>query len=186
LQTRWSEADSKLITILALAFLVALAPLIYLALDTVYTAGSPNTTQNAASKISVEALSVDSSSSNLSATLNVKNSSAIMKMSMFINGTLVGSYNYTQNGWGYECFRMMQSWGNGTSSYYFTANPYWMPMMGNWNWSYYAGGGGMMMGSGYHRSYSITMMATFADGSIANAPTVIVPNQQGTGWGCLR
>ncbi len=100
-------------------------------------------------------------------------------MSLFINGTYVGSYNYTT---GHCCLRMMRSWSNGTSSYYFTATPYWMPMMNKWNWDDYGG----MMGGHYegHRSYMVTMMATFENGGASNASVIIVPNQQGTGWGC--
>jgi hypothetical protein len=98
-------------------------------------------------QISLQALSITCSTSNLTATVNVKNSSSVRSMSLFVNGTYVGSYNHTRNAWGCDqCFRWMRAWSKGTSSYFFTATPYWMPMMGRWNWGDY--GGMAMMGGG--------------------------------------
>ena len=174
-EPRKVRSVSKLIVvILVLALVIGSAAAIYLVLDRTGLGGS---------LLSVEALSVASSSSNLTASLNLRNSSAITRMSLFINGTFVGSYNNTHSGWGC-CFRLMQTWSNGTSSYYFSATPHWMPMMGHWNWGYY-GCCGMLGSGGYNnRTYIVTMMATFADGRSANSTVTIVPNQQGTGWRC--
>jgi archaellum component FlaF (FlaF/FlaG flagellin family) len=181
------SAVSTVVLILVIALVIASALAVYFATFRSTVAptenlGNSNTSNVNNNNISIQAISVASSTSNLTATVNVSNSSALTRMSLFINGTYVGSYNYTQNGWGYECFRWMRAWSNGTSSFYFTATPYWMPMMGNWNWGFYGG----MMGGGmyYHRSYMVTIMATFADGSRSNASVTIVPNQQGTGWEC--
>lgn len=200
-----SHAVSRLVLVLALALVITSGSAIYLVLNitggtnTVGTSSSSvtssatltnsgaNTFQSSTEyngdNISIQALSLASSSSNLTATLNVWNSSAISRMSLFVNGTFVGAYNDTSGGWGYPCFRWMNSWSNGTSSYYFTATPYWMPMMSNWNWGYYGMMGGGMMGGTYHMSYMITLMAAFEDGTTANATGLIVPNQQGSGWG---
>jgi hypothetical protein len=131
-------------------------------------------------QISIEALSVSSSTSNLTATVNVKNSSLLSRVSLFINGTYVGSYNFTRNSWGAECFKVMRFWSNGTSSYYFTVTPYWMPMMGRWNWGDYGG----MMGGNDHKNYVVTMEAYFANGDTSSTTAIIVPNRMGTGWVC--
>ncbi len=173
------EGLSKLVLVLALAVVVASGSAIYFASIALISHTTQNTNSGSTNdKISIESLSVASSTSNLTATVNVDNSSALTKMSLFINGSLVGSYNYNQNSAGYCCMRMMRYWTNGTFSFFFTATPYYMPMMGRWNW------GCCMMGGRYYGSFVITMMATFADGSATNATAVIVPNQQGTSWGC--
>lgn len=167
-------AVSRFTLVLALAIVITSAFAIYLAAGGSIFQASPQNTAN----ISLETVSIDPSTSNLSATLNVDNNFALTHMSLFINNTLVGSYNYSSNAEDQCCLRIMNTWGNGTSSFFFTATPYYMPMMGNWNWECC----GMMGGNGGYGSYEITIMAMFANGRSYNASAILVPDQQGSGW----
>lgn len=160
--------------VLALAVVIASAFAIYFAAGGTMFGASPQKSAD----ISVEALSIDASTSNLSVTLNVNNNFALTRMSLFINGTFVGSYNYSSNGADQCCLRIVNTWSNGTSSFFFTATPYWMPMMANWSWECC----GMMGGNGSYRSYEITFMAMFANGRSYNASATLVPNHQANGW----
>ncbi len=129
--------------------------------------------QTKTNKFSVESLSVVSSTSNLTAYTNVKTISPLTSMSLFVNGSFVGSYNYT-SGKKECCLRLSTTWSNGTSSFLFTATPASLPKMNDWNWT--------VTGSASNRSYLITMVATFANKSSLNSTAIIVANKQGTGW----
>ncbi|MCL5066920.1 MAG: hypothetical protein M1368_01025, partial [Thaumarchaeota archaeon] len=87
---------------------------------------------NAASEISVEALSLDTSSSNLSSTVNVNSQSPLVRIDLYVNGTFIGYCNYSWHG-----STMMsngiplttRNWNNGTYSMMFSISPQYFPRM---------------------------------------------------------
>jgi hypothetical protein len=135
---------------------------------------TPKNNNNETRVLSLQALAVDSSTANISANLNIaRNSSNLIRIGMYVNGTYLGSYNFT--GSSACCLTMMKEWNNGTLSYYFSVTPYYMPMMNHYS---------MGMGGGYwksDRNCMITIMATFANGERYNATALVPLNQYGMG-----
>ncbi len=80
-------------------------------------------------------------------------------MSLYVNGSFMGSFNYSNH------YGMMNTMMNG--------HPYAYSMMYSW----YPNSMPMMRGYPFmaNRTYMVTMMATFVDGSVCNATTFIHP-----------
>jgi hypothetical protein len=110
-------------------------------------------------KLTLQGFSLNPASSNLTGTVSVDSNSPLARMTLFMNGTNVGSFDYgtSRNG-------LMMSTASGSYPYMgsmmYSAYPATMPMMSNIP---------MMQG----RTYMVTMMATFEDGSTCNATTTI-------------
>jgi rusticyanin len=124
---------------------------------------------NTSSQISVEALSLDTSTTNLSSTVNVNSQSPLVRMDLYINGTFIGSCNYTRVGSsmmsnGIET--TTRSWSNGTYSLTFSVSPKYLPMMA---------GIRMMLGG----IYAVRMVAVFQNGATYNADSSLYVNQYG-------
>lgn len=170
-----NNAFSRVVLVLILvAIIIAASIFAFYFATTTLNAGKNNNT------VLLEALSVNSSSSNITASINlVRNTSSLVRMGLYINGTFVGAYNYTGNTSGGTqcCIRMMNAWNNGTYSMWFMATPYSMPMMNQMNLGGGSGYGCCMAG----RSYLITIMCTFANGEEYNATSIVHLNQQGMG-----
>lgn len=179
---RASGAISKLIGIGILVILVAAgAAGVYFFPGTSYLHNSGNiaassittldtTTASLSPRISVEALSLNPSTSNLSSTVNVNSQSPIVRMDLYVNGTFIGSCNYTWSGsavtGNYGMGLYTRSWSNGTYSMMFSIIPRYFPMMS----------GIRMMSEG---SYLIKMVAYFKDGTNYTTSTTIYHNQFG-------
>jgi hypothetical protein len=119
--------------------------------------GTTTVTVTESNTISLDNFSINPATANLSGTVYVSSNSPISLMNIYLNGTYVGSLNYTGN---YSMMGMMK----GYPSMYFTvysALPKTMPMMSRFP---------MVEG----REYVVRMMATFRDGSICNASEIIL------------
>ena len=118
--------------------------------------GHPATQTN---KLTLQGFSLNPATSNLTGTVSVQSNSPLARMTLFMNGTNVGSFDY---GTGHN--GMMMSTTAGSYQYMgsmmYSAYPATMPMMANIS---------MMQG----RTYMATMMATFEDGSTCNATATI-------------
>lgn len=161
-----SNGNSK-----TMAFGIALI-LVIVAVSGIYFVASPYFNRNATSKISVEAVSINTSSSNLSSTVNVNSQSPLVSMDLYINGTFIGSCNYTwrgstimsaNNGLHFST----RTWSNGTYSMMFSVSPRDFPMMS---------GIRMTWGS----TYNVRMVAHFQDGATYAVNRQIYVNQNGT------
>jgi rusticyanin len=175
------SAVSKPLAIVIVAALLAVVAVsgIYVADSTSYLRGngisSSNSTNAASStaitsgknKIAIEALSLDPSTSNLSSTVNVNAppSSPLVRIDLYLNGTFVGSCNYTRAGAGWMMDNGLavvgtRSWGNGTYSMTFSVSPGVMPMMSEIPWS---------AGS----LYMVRMVGMFQNGATYNVSSTI-------------
>jgi rusticyanin len=129
-----------------------------------------SSTSSSTSQVSIEALSLNPSTSNLSSTVNVNSQSPIVRMDLYINGTFIGSCNYTWSGstvaGNYGLGLTTRSWNNGTYSMMFSVFPKYFPMMS----------GVRMMSGG---TYMIRMVAYFQDGANYTTSTAIYPDQYG-------
>lgn len=154
-----------------LAIVIALV-LAIVAVSGVYFAVSSFFNSNVANTISIEALSLNTSSSNLSSTVNVNSQSLLVRMDLYINGTFIGSCNYTWKG-----STMMsannglhfstRTWSNGTYSMMFSVSSKYFPIMS---------GIRMIWGS----AYNVRMVAHFQDGATYAVNRQIYVNQNGT------
>jgi len=149
------DGISKVVSVSLAAILVAIVVFgVYLA----YSLNNPNSGTSSSSRlndsISLAGFSLDPLSSNLSGTLLVSSSSPLVQTDLYINGTFMGSVNYTKG--------MMAN-----STYYvmYSTTPRSMPMMSR-----------MQMVTG--RSYMITLMALFSDGTKCNASSIVVAGQK--------
>ena len=110
-------------------------------------------------KLTLEAFSLNPSTSNLTGTVNVDSNSPLVRMALYMNDTYMGSFNYATS-----CQGMMMCTTTGSYpfmySMMYSAYPGAMPMMTNIP---------VMQG----RTYVVTMMATFEDGSACNASATI-------------
>lgn len=122
-----------------------------------YTLSNHSTVQ--ANAVSLQSFFLNPSTSNLTGSIKVNSNSPLMRMSLYINDTFMGSFNYSNHygmmstmmgGYPYA-YSMMYSWYPGT-----------MPMMQNYQFL-------------HNRTYMIRMMATFEDGSVCNATTFVHP-----------
>jgi hypothetical protein len=112
-----------------------------------------------ANTVTLQSFSLNPSTSNLTGNVKVNSNSPLVRMSLYMNGTFMGSFNYSNhNGMmstmmgGYPyAYSMMYSWYPGT-----------MPMMKNFQFM-------------SNRTYMVTMMATFEDDTTCNATTFIHP-----------
>ncbi|MDG6905058.1 MAG: hypothetical protein JRN20_04655 [Nitrososphaerota archaeon] len=124
---------------------------------------------NAASEISVEALSLDTSSSNLSSTVNVNSQSPLVRIDLYVNGTFIGYCNYSWHG-----STMMsngiplttRNWNNGTYSMMFSISPQYFPRMSQIR---------MMTGA----EYDIEMVAHFQNGATCTVNRWMYVNNSG-------
>ncbi len=149
------DGISKVVVISLAAIVIAIAIFGgYLA----YSLNNPNRNASSSSKtnasISLAGFSIDPVSSNLSGTVLVRSSSPLVQTDLYINGTFMGSVNYTKG--------MMS---NSTYSLMYSTNPRFMPMMSR-----------MQMVAG--RSYMITLMAVFSDGTRFNASSAVVAGEK--------
>jgi hypothetical protein len=104
--------------------------------------------------IALQSFSLSPSTSTLSGTINIQTNSQISNMRLYVNGTYLGSLNYN------TMRSMMGSMMGGNYAYrysmMYSVSPELMPMMGNYQFL-------------QNRTYMLTMMATFDDGSVSNA-----------------
>jgi hypothetical protein len=111
-----------------------------------------------ANAITLQSFSLNPATPSLAGTINVESNSQISMMSLYINGTYMGSFNYG------EMRSMMNTMMGGNYPYMFSmmysATGISMPMMANYHFV-------------QNRAYTITMMAAFEDGTHCNA-TIIV------------
>jgi hypothetical protein len=119
-----------------------------------YSMNNPKSSASSSSivkdSISLAGFSLDPSRSNLSGTVLVTSSSPLVQTDLYINGTFMGSLNYTKE--------MMS---NSTFSLMYSVNPTSMLMMSRMP---------MVVG----RSYKITLLARFNDGTRCNASSIVV------------
>jgi len=120
---------------------------------------STSTSVSLANAVTLQSFSVNPGTSNLTGNINVNSHSQLMKMSLYINGTFMGSFNYSNH------YGMMSTMMGGY--------PYAYSMMYAWN----PGSMPMMRSNQFiaGKIYMITMMATFEDGSVCNATTYVHP-----------
>ena len=131
---------------MVIAITVVAASGIYFAISTNYHANAP-------SEISVEAISLNTSSSELSSIVNVNSQSHLVGMDLYVNGTFIGYCNYSWTGstitWN-GIPGTTRDWNNGTYSMMFSVSPQYFPMMSQVP---------MMAGE-----YNIEMIAHFQNG----------------------
>lgn len=165
LRIKWEFAGlSKLF-----AVVIALV-LVVVAIASIYFATASFSRSNASSNISVEDLSLNTSSSNLSSTINVNSQSQLVRMDLYINGTFIGTCNYNWVG-----STMMsngvplaiRNWNNGTYSIMFSISPQYFPMMS-----------GIRMLRGV--AYMIEMVAHFQNGATYTVNHWIYTNSNGS------
>jgi len=108
-------------------------------------------------KLTLESFSLNPSTSNLTGNVSVDSNSPLVRMALYMNGTLVGSFNYSNHTG--MMSTMMGSYPYSYSMMY-SAYPYTMPMMARIP---------MMQ----ERVYMVTMMAVFEDGSTCNSTAFI-------------
>ncbi|MGA2876792.1 MAG: hypothetical protein ABSE82_14810 [Nitrososphaerales archaeon] len=149
-------AISKVISIAIAGILIALVILgIYLTYSMSGHTSSTTTNTKASDNISLGGFSIDALTSNVSGTVLVNSRSTLVQMDLYINGTLMGSLNYTG---------MMTS---ANYSMMYSASPKSMPIMST-----------MLMVAG--RSYMVTMIALFTDGTMCNASSIVVAEEMMT------
>lgn len=133
------KAISKILTITILVVVVAIVSLgAYLALSSNIIGNTSTTSQT--NSIMMQGFTFDPSTSNLSGTIVVNSRSPMIHMDVYINGTMMGTFNYSSTG------------KTGTYSMMISATPKLMPMMSR-----------MLVQSG--ASYDVMMVAHFSDGS---------------------
>jgi hypothetical protein len=118
-----------------------------------YALGHSSTTNGTVNDaISLQNFVLNPVSSNLSGTIYVNSSSQIEQMRLYMNGTYLGSSNYSSS------FGMMSMMKNYPNMYYmmYSAGPLTFPSMSQLHFT--AG-----------RAYIVTMMAVFRDGHTCNA-----------------
>jgi len=109
--------------------------------------------------LSLQSFSLNPSTSNLTGTIEVHSNSPLIRMSLYINGTYMGSFN------NFDRYGMMSTQMGSYPYVYsmmYSSYPETMPMMKN-------------ISIMPNRTYMVTMMAIFEDGSTCNATTVIRP-----------
>jgi len=105
--------------------------------------------------VTLQSFSLNPSTSNLTGLIKVNSNSPLVRMNLFINGTFMGSFNYSNH------YGMMSTMVGGyTYSMLYSWYPSSMPMMRNYPFM-------------ANRTYMITMMATFEDGSVCNATNFV-------------
>jgi len=146
---------SKVVSISIVAILIVIVVLgVYLAYCPNNTNGVTSTNSRLSDSISLAGFSLNPLNSSVSGTVQVSGSSPLVQTDLYINGTFMGSLNYTRG--------MMTG---STYSMAYSINPRSMPMMSR-----------MQMVAG--RSYMITLMALFSDGTRYNASSVVVAGQE--------
>jgi hypothetical protein len=121
-------------------------------------------TSSASNNISVQSVSLNTSDSNLSALVNVITHSPLIRMGVYINGTYIGSCNYTYSGsmmraTGNYMSLTTRRWSNGSYTMMFSLTPRSMPMMSRIH---------MTAGA----IYMIRIEAFFQDGTTYNATSI--------------
>lgn len=109
------------------------------------------TTSQQPSSISLSGFSINPATSNLSGSVVVNSKSSLMRMDVYINGTMMGSLNYT-------------SMKTGMYSLMFSTSPEIMPMMSR-----------MSMQAG--KSYTVMMVAHFSDGTKYTASIDVIAGE---------
>ena len=149
-------AISKVISIAVAGILIAVVILgVYLTYSMSGHTSSTTTNTKASDSISLGGFSIDALTSNVSGTVLMNSSSTLMQMDLYINGTLMGSLNYTG---------MMTS---ANYSMMYSASPKSMAMMS-----------AMQMLAG--RSYMVTMIALFSDGTRCYVSSIVVAGEMMT------
>jgi hypothetical protein len=119
-----------------------------------------NVALSAPDSLSVQALSLNSYNSNLSATVNMNSRSTLDRMDFYLNGTFIGSYNYLGNLTINGMFVMMTTRSAGAYTIRFSFSSITMPMMSRIS---------MVMS----RTYAIRMVAFFRDGTNCSATSFV-------------
>lgn len=139
------------------------------ALSGVYFATPNFSHRTASNEISVEALALNTSSSDLSSTINVNSQSPLVRMDLYVNGTLIGYCNYTWTGstmmWN-GIPQTIRNWNNGTYSMMFSVSPQYFPRM-----SQFAMMDGVL--------YNIEMVAHFQNGATYTVNRGVYVNSNG-------
>ncbi len=112
-----------------------------------------------ANSLSLQSFSLNPSTSNLTGNIKVNSDSPLVRLSLYINGTFMGSFNYSKH---YGMMTTMMGDYPYAYSMMYSWYPYAMPMMRNYQFT-------------YNRTYMVTMMATLEDGSMCNATTFVHP-----------
>jgi len=112
-----------------------------------------------ANSVSLQSFSLNPSTSNLTGTIKVNSNSPLVRMSLYMNGTFLGSFDYSNY---YGIMSTMMSGYPYVYSMIYSWYPSTMPIMNGFQFM-------------SNRTYTVTMKATFEDGSIANSTTFIHP-----------
>ena len=151
-----SNAISGVVSVSIVAILIAIVGFgAYVAYSSGDLTGATSSSSSLNNCISLSGFSLDAATSNVSGTVVVNGRSALIQMDLYINGTLMGSKNYTG---------MVSS---GMYSMIFSADPQTMPKMST-----------MSITAG--RSYMVMMTAMFSDGTRCNASSTMVAAQMMT------
>ena len=116
---------------------------------------SATSTTTQGNSLRLEGFSLNLSNSNLSGTLMMSSRSSLARMDLYINGTFMGSMNYT-TGMAYSSGYTMM----------FSTNPSSMPIMSR-----------LTTASG--KDYNVTMIAHFSDGTSCRGSAIIVAGSGG-------
>ncbi|MDA4111393.1 MAG: hypothetical protein OK439_02560 [Thaumarchaeota archaeon] len=154
----WDTRKSGISKIASISLTAILIVIVVLGVYLVYSLNNSNGVTSTSSRlidsISLAGFSLDPLNSNVSGTVQVISSSPLVRTDLYINGTFMGSMNYTRGLVTGSTYSMMYS-----------INPGSMPMMSR-----------MHLVAG--RSYMITLMALFSDGTRCNASSVVVAGQE--------
>ena len=139
------------------------------ALSGIYFATPNFSHRTGSNEISVEALSFNISSSDLSSTVNVNSKSPLVRMDLYVNDTLLGYCNFTWSGstmmWN-GIPQTTRNWNNGTYSIIFSVSPQYFPRMSQFS---------MMDGA----LYNIEMIAHFQNGATYTVDRGVYVNSNG-------
>lgn len=147
---RKAVARVGIIFLVALILAISIAAFYIFYFPTYHSTSNPDT-------MKLQPFTLNLNTSTLSGTVSVESNSLISTLGLYINGTYVGSFNYSE-----IKLAMTTLVGNYPDAFSiaYSASPASMPMMAN-------------ISLAQNKAYMITMIATFDDGSHCNATTIV-------------